>query len=169
MDVGAPSNFVRIKELFDGSHAQVSKAIKGYAYDDPSTMQALKAIKEETGYTADPHGAVGFLAAKEYLSAAPSNTHVTVLETAHPAKFLATVEEGVGEKIDIPQRLSVLSSRQKVATVLSNEYTVFKEYLLGKCSSLIFLIKFCHLPLRVFIYEVLRQLRIFTSTIVLFY
>jgi len=132
MDVGAPSNFVRIKELFDGSHAQVSKAIKGYAYDDPSTMQALKAIKEETGYTADPHGAVGFLAAKEYLSAAPSNTHVTVLETAHPAKFLATVEEGVGEKIDIPQRLSVLSSRQKVATVLSNEYTVFKEYLLGK-------------------------------------
>ncbi len=132
MDVGSPSNFVRIQELFDKSHSKMSQAIKGYAYDDAATTGELLSLYQDTGYLADPHGAVGFLAAKEYLQSHSRSTHVTVLETAHPAKFLDTVQECIGEQIAVPDRLSVLSSRQKVATPLSNEYSEFKTYMLQR-------------------------------------
>ena len=131
MDVGSPSNFTRMQALFEGSHQKMSEVIKGYSYDDAATQSELKKLYNNSNYLADPHGAVGFLAAKEYLKTAQQNTHVTVLETAHPAKFLSTVEESVGVRIPVPDRLSILSSREKVATLISNNYEDFKAHLLG--------------------------------------
>ncbi len=132
MDVGAPSNFVRIQELYQSNHNAITSDIVGYHYSDDSTTTEMADIYTQTKYVADPHGAVGFLAAKEYLKSASSDTHVTVLETAHPAKFLDTVESALDQNIDIPQRLEKLSDKQKTATGLSSRYEDFKGYLLGR-------------------------------------
>lgn len=132
MDVGAPSNFVRIQELFDHDHDQVTKTIKGYYYDDDQTRKSMVDVHKATGYIADPHGAVGFQAAKEYLAVNNGNSHITVLETAHPSKFLSTVEDTLGQKVDVPQRLSILANKKKIATQLSSRYDDFKAYLIQR-------------------------------------
>lgn len=132
MDVGAPSNFVRMQHLFNQDHATMAKHISGYAYDDETTKQEVKTIYTDHNYVADPHGAVGFLAAKQYIKEVDSKAHVTVLETAHPSKFLDTVEEIISAKVEIPSRLAKLQDKTKVAHQLGNDFGGFKEWLLGR-------------------------------------
>lgn len=129
MDVGAPSNFVRLKELFGASFEELRNHISGLAFDDKETRAAIREVKETTGYTIDPHGAVGWLAANFWRQAKPESTTIT-LETAHPAKFLDVMEEelGVGS-VDIPERLAVLADKQKVATPLDTDSSTFHQWL----------------------------------------
>ncbi|MFZ4726586.1 MAG: threonine synthase, partial [Paludibacter sp.] len=102
MDVGDPSNFARVLDLYGGSHAAISTEISGVCYNDEQIAQTLKSCYAETGYLLDPHGACGYEALKEGLDV---NETGVFMETAHPAKFLETVESIIGEKVEIPQKL----------------------------------------------------------------
>lgn len=120
MDVGAPSNFARMKHLFGDSWDAMREHISGLAFDDEETREAIRAVKEESGYVIDPHGAVGILAAQMWLQADP-DSHTIVLETAHPSKFLSTMEEELGNgSIVIPERLASLADHPKVAHPVTN-------------------------------------------------
>ncbi len=121
MDVGAPSNFVRMKDLFSDNWESMRENISGLAFDDQETRDTIKKVKQETGYTIDPHGAVGLLAAEIWQQASP-NDETIILETAHPSKFLPTMEEELGKgAIEIPERLACLAELPKVAHSVSND------------------------------------------------
>lgn len=140
MDVGNPSNFVRMIDLF-GQHegdanfnAMTWEAMKdqvmGFAYDDQATANAVKTIYQQHHYLMDPHGAVGYLALHEYQAKHP-NTLGVILETAHPAKFLDDMERILGQAIPVPERLAELADRTKEATFLGTDYAGFKAWLLS--------------------------------------
>jgi len=128
MDVGAPSNFARIMDLYCSTWNNVTQDITGYSFDDESTKQAIRVVYDEHGYTIDPHGAVGYLALKQYLQE-NNDSQGIILETAHPSKFLSTVESVLEKKIEIPARLADLANLTKEATLMNPDYNHFKEWL----------------------------------------
>ena len=128
MDVGAPSNFERILDLFDHQHDRITKHIKGYKYSDDQIRKIIKELYNSTGYILDPHGATGYEAAREYLSENDASTAV-FLETAHPAKFPEIVNEVIGKEVETPDRLKAFAAGTKVSTKMSAEYSEFREYL----------------------------------------
>ncbi|MFT3753325.1 MAG: threonine synthase [Paludibacter sp.] len=127
MDVGDPSNFARVLDLYGGSHAAISAEISGVSYNDEQIAETLKVCKSETGYLLDPHGAVGYRALQESLS---ENEIGVFLETAHPAKFLETVEGIIGEKVEIPQKLQEFMKGEKKSLPMAKDFQSFKSYLL---------------------------------------
>ena len=128
MDVGEPSNFVRILDLYNNSHAIISGKVKGYRYSDSEIKEIVKNVYVETGYLCDPHGACGFESLNEFIS---ENQIGLFLETAHPAKFKETVEEIIGTgKVILPLKLSEFLKGEKQSVVLGNNYLNFKMYLL---------------------------------------
>ena len=129
MDVGAPSNFARILDLYGGSHDAVCAEISGASYTDEQIRETLADVYRRCHYLLDPHGTCGYRALSEGLK--PGETGV-FLETAHPAKFLGTVEEIIGEKVDIPDMLQRFMQGKKRSVELSSDFTHFKRYLLGK-------------------------------------
>ncbi|MEL6986552.1 MAG: threonine synthase [Bacteroidota bacterium] len=130
MDVGNPSNFVRMMELYNYSHEAIIEDVSGAWFDDQTTEAALLELNEKYNYTIDPHGAVGYAAAKEYLKEHPDHFTV-ILETAHPSKFKPDVERILGNEIDVPERLAKLSHLEKHAVLLKNDYSLFKENILN--------------------------------------
>lgn len=129
MDVGAPSNFVRLQELFGGSLVDIQDQVSGFAFDDNETRAAIREVKNRYDYNIDPHGAVGWLAAQAWRAANPGATTIT-LETAHPAKFLDVMDEQLGKGVvEIPERLAVLAGKQKVATPLGTDAATFHQWL----------------------------------------
>ena len=130
MDVGDPSNFVRILDLFDGQHARVSSHLKGYVYSDDEIRNIIKRVFRSTGYVLDPHGATGYQAAKSFLADNPDATGV-FLETAHPAKFIETVEPLIGHPCKVPERLAAFSEREKQSIGIEKEFAGFKSYLMN--------------------------------------
>lgn len=96
MDVGAPSNFARVLDLYDNSHEAITAEISGVSYTDEEIANTLRTCKKETGYLLDPHGACGYQALKDNLQ--PKRNRY-FLETAHPAKFMETVESILNERI----------------------------------------------------------------------
>lgn len=129
MDVGAPSNFVRLQELFGGSLGEIQDKISGFAFDDEETRAAIREVKQTHGYTIDPHGAVGWLAAKAWRLANSDVTTIT-LETAHPAKFLDVMDQELGKgSVEIPERLAVLADKEKVATPIGTDTASFHQWL----------------------------------------
>jgi threonine synthase len=126
MDVGNPSNFDRLVNLF-GSWEGMASNIKGYAYSDEETRQILLTMFEQHRYILDPHGAVGYLAVREYQKNSPPSTCI-FLETAHPAKFKDVVEQQIGS-IEIPDRLQELSDKQKKSIKIPADYDVFQQWL----------------------------------------
>ena len=128
MDVGDPSNFARILELYKGSHKAVCEEISGATYTDNQIAETLKTCYRENNYLLDPHGACGYRALKEKLQA---NENGVFLETAHPAKFLETVEQIIGEKVEIPQKLQEFMKGKKESISISKEFESFKKYLLN--------------------------------------
>jgi len=129
MDVGAPSNFARMQNLFSDSWDAIRETISGIAVDDDETRTAIRDVKANTGYTIDPHGAVGYVAAKLWLEASPES-HAVILETAHPSKFLDTMEQELGvDSIQIPERLACLSKETKVATLIKADVQLVRDYL----------------------------------------
>jgi len=128
MDVGAPSNFARILDLFDHSHATISKRIKGYRYSDEEIREIINKVYQNLGYLCDPHGACGYQALVEYLC----DKQVGVfLETAHPAKFTETVEAVIGQgKVDLPEKLAVFMKGTKETKPINSSYDEFRKYLI---------------------------------------
>ncbi|NRA51449.1 MAG: threonine synthase [Phaeodactylibacter sp.] len=134
MDVGNPSNFARMLDLYytfeeRSTWNNMKASISGYAYSDKITREAVKEVHDHFDYIIDPHGAVGYLALKEYQEAFP-NTNGVILETAHPAKFLPDVESILGQEIHVPERLAVLKEREKVADLLPANFSSLKDWLL---------------------------------------
>ncbi|WP_346859834.1 threonine synthase [uncultured Draconibacterium sp.] len=129
MDVGAPSNFARILDLFDHSHKTISEKIKGYRYSDDEIRQIIDKVYQETGYLCDPHGACGFESLADFLN---ENQVGVFLETAHPAKFTETVEKVIGKgNVALPEKLAAFMKGKKQSSLLTKEYEVFKDYLLS--------------------------------------
>ena len=128
MDVGDPSNFARVLGLFNGSHEAIVSQISGVSYNDLQIAETLKACYAETGYLLDPHGACGYRALKEGLEADETGVF---LETAHPAKFLETVENIIGEKVEIPLKLQEFMKGEKKSLSLSKDFETFKSYLMN--------------------------------------
>ncbi|MCX2719939.1 threonine synthase [Lentiprolixibacter aurantiacus] len=129
MDVGNPSNFIRIMELFGNDFQQLSKILSSYSYTDSQTRNAMVQLKQTFNYIADPHGAVGYLGLKRYQEEHPDSYGI-FLETAHPIKFLDVVRETLGSELSIPPQIEMVLKRKKVALSISN-YQELKEYLLN--------------------------------------
>ncbi|MDP4269179.1 MAG: threonine synthase, partial [Bacteroidota bacterium] len=129
MDVGDPSNFARVLDLYGESWEAIKGEISGCSYDDEQIAATVAATYKETGYLLDPHGACGYKALQEQLQ--PGETGV-FLETAHPAKFLETVENIIGEKVEIPQKLQEFMKGTKQSIELGKDFAGFKGYLMGE-------------------------------------
>ena len=129
MDVGDPSNFVRIQKIYGNDFENLSQHLSGYRFTDEETRTAMQHIHSSSGYVADPHGAVGYLGLKKYLENHPDKYGI-FLETAHPVKFLTTVEETLGTKVELPQRIQDLLEKEKQSTPISN-YEDLKRFLLA--------------------------------------
>ena len=127
MDVGNPSNFARIIDLY--SYEQICALISGYRYTDEQIAEAIRRCHAETGYLLDPHGACGYQALKAALR--PGETGV-FLETAHPAKFKGTVDQILGADIEIPAKLRAFMAGQKQSIELSKDFEDFKRFLLAQ-------------------------------------
>jgi len=130
MDVGDPSNFVRIQNLYDNDFDMLSKNFSSYSFTDSETEDAMKSVYKKTGYLMDPHGAVGYLGLKKYQEQNP-NTFGIFLETAHPIKFLPIVQKTLGLTPDIPSQIKKVMGKQKEAIAIS-DYTELKSFLLRK-------------------------------------
>lgn len=133
MDVGDPSNFARMIDLFqednDGSTwNSLKKSILGYSYSDEQTSEAVKELNIQHNYLADPHGAVAYLACKEYLKA-DKDAHCIFLETAHPGKFSEVVNDILKQEMQLPSKLSKFLSLDKESLLCSNQFEDFKELL----------------------------------------
>ena len=141
MDVGNPSNFVRILEILENNFPALTKALSSYSIDDTTTKATIARVYKTNNYTLDPHGAVAFAAAEIYLanlekantsSNAQYNTNsysAIILETAHPVKFPEVVEEAIGQIIAIPDSVKFLLDKKKVSTALAANYAAFKNWM----------------------------------------
>ena len=127
MDVGNPSNFVRIQNLFNNDFKALSALFSSASYTDDQTIEAHKKIYKNTGYIADPHGAVGYLGLKKYQENNPGVTGV-FLETAHPVKFLDTVEEALEIELPIPAQIKSVIDKEKTSITIAS-YEDLKNYL----------------------------------------
>ena len=120
-----------MQALFGGSWEAMKSMISGMSFTDDQTRAAIREVKSLYDYAIDPHGAVGWLAARNWRSTHPCSATVT-LETAHPAKFPDVMEAELGQGVvEIPERLAVLAGREKVATPLPADQAVFREWLLA--------------------------------------
>ena len=129
MDVGNPSNFVRIMEIMQNNFDHLKNGLSSYSYDDIVTEATIHRIFKTNNYILDPHGAVAFLAAEEF------NKPAIILETAHPVKFPEVVERAIGETITIPESVQFLLDKQKVAIPMGANFSVFKSLMLNKVTA----------------------------------
>jgi threonine synthase len=127
MDVGNPSNFIRIQAIYNNNFETLKSNLSSYSFTDEETKQALDEIYKTTQYIADPHGAVGYLGCKAYLESNPQ-AHCVFLETAHPTKFLDVVKEVISTDIPLPPQIKAVIDKQKVATDIK-DYSEFKAFL----------------------------------------
>ncbi len=127
MDVGNPSNFIRIQELYHNDLKEFEKDFSSYSYTDTETEAAIKDIYSRTNYIAEPHGAVGYLGLKKEMAKQPDSIGV-FLETAHPIKFLDVVEPLLGLKLPIPKQIESVLGKEKIRTKIST-YQDLKDFL----------------------------------------
>ena len=126
MDVGNPSNFIRIQELFDNNLSSLKKYFSSYSFSDDETKIMMKSIHDKFNYISEPHGAIGYLGLKEY--GLKTNEFGVFLETAHPVKFLDVVEETLSVDVEIPSQIKQIMSKEKVALSIAN-YQELKFFL----------------------------------------
>jgi len=130
MDVGDPSNLVRIQELYDHSFEAALKDISPYNFSDEETRGTIADVYSRTQYILDPHGAVAYLGLSAYMK--EKNVTGIFLETAHPAKFYQTVEREIPVKVEIPQRLAKSLHLSKQSVEISNRPEDLKRFLLER-------------------------------------
>jgi threonine synthase len=129
MDVGNPSNFVRILEIFHHQFPELKSKLSSYSITDAETVETIKQVYQQEGYILDPHGAVGYLALQRYLQEHPAQKGM-VLETAHPVKFPDAVESCIGKSIEIPDAVKAIMNKEKHSTLVKADYQALKDYLL---------------------------------------
>ena len=128
MDVGDPSNFARVYDLYGGSHERITSLISGATYSDAQIRRSMAACYGATGYILDPHGACGYRALRELLREGETGVFC---ETAHPAKFKEKVDEIIGIDVEIPERLAAFMKGEKQSIGISKEFADFKTFLLN--------------------------------------
>ncbi|HAY3539412.1 threonine synthase [Elizabethkingia anophelis] len=129
MDVGNPSNFERMKDLFQEDVTKFREIISGYYFTDEETKATVQEVYKESGYLLDPHGAVAYLGLVQYQKEQQQDFNGVLLETAHPAKFIETVEESILEKIEVPEKLSAFGKKEKVATLFPVDFQLIKAFI----------------------------------------
>ena len=129
MDVGNPSNFIRILEIFHHEFPDLARNLSSYSINDEETMATIKEVYERSDYLVDPHGAVGYLSLKRFLEKHPGRKGI-FLETAHPVKFPGAVEEATSTKINMPSFLSSIMEAEKKSVKMKASYELFKNFLL---------------------------------------
>jgi threonine synthase len=129
MDVGNPSNFRRILDLYNYNVEAIRQDIASFSFNDEQTKEAINEVYQKYQYILDPHGAVGYLGIKKFMKNYSSDEEGIFLETAHPGKFIDIVQECITEEIELPKSLTECLSKEKSSTVLSKEYNDFKQFL----------------------------------------
>ncbi len=129
MDVGDPSNFVRILEMFKQNRADLKNAVSSYTISDEETKAAMKNVFEKEGYMLDPHGAVAWIALNNYLTIHKEDKGM-FLETAHPVKFYDVVEKVIGQQIALPESVQMQMKKDKKSIKLGTETELLKDFLL---------------------------------------
>ncbi|RTE53373.1 threonine synthase [Arenibacter aquaticus] len=129
MDVGDPSNFIRIRHLFEDNFDSLSNNLSSYSFTDEETKATILKLHNDYNYVADPHGAVGYLGLKKYQESHP-NTYGIFLETAHPVKFLDVVEDTIRDNIALPDSIIAVMDKTKKSVQIS-EYQELKDFLLN--------------------------------------
>jgi threonine synthase len=132
MDVGNPSNFVRMLDLFGNSREEMQDKICAIAFDDDQTRAAMRTCYHQHNYMLDPHGAIAWAAWERLKSNYAEGTPGVLLETAHPVKFSEVVAETLGITPEIPASMTEILSREKIATLLSADYDRFRDFLLSR-------------------------------------
>jgi threonine synthase len=127
MDVGNPSNFIRIRELFNNDLETLKSAFSSYSFTDDETRETMQKIYNNSSYVTDPHGAVGYLGLKKY--GLNENEFGVFLETAHPVKFLNVVESTLPVKVEIPEQIQKIMNNKKVA-IKASSYEDLKAFLM---------------------------------------
>jgi threonine synthase len=131
MDVGDPSNWVRIMNLFEGDRAEMKKILTAYTFNDVETIEAINKVYEDHQYIMCPHTAIAWLALKQWTTDNPDDNVIGVLlSTAHPCKFPDIFPEHIAEKINVPSQVLGLEGKEKLAVSLGRDFEGFKEYLL---------------------------------------
>ena len=128
MDVGDPSNFIRISKIFNNNYNIIKSNLSGFKFEDNKTKEAIKEIYKDSNFIADPHGAVGYLGLKKYLK--NHNNKIGVfMETAHPIKFIDVVENTLDIKLKLPEKIKKILKKEKRSTKIDT-YTELKDYLI---------------------------------------
>ncbi len=128
MDVGDPSNFIRVRQLYDNQFTSLQEHLSSYSFNDLETRKAMKALYENYGYIADPHGAVGYLGLRAYQEKHKDAMGI-FLETAHPIKFLDVVKETLALELPIPPQIQKVLDKEKTSLPIAS-YENLKEFLL---------------------------------------
>lgn len=131
MDVGNPSNFIRILELFNYEFKQLKNKISGYSVEDKKTLETIKKVYEKDHYLLEPHSAVAYAAMEQYLSENPGKKGF-ILGTAHPVKFPDAVEKATHKTIDLPESLESLMKKEKKSVEIQPDFAELKRFLLYK-------------------------------------
>ena len=132
MDVGDPSNWVRIMDMFGGDRNLLKKVITAYSYSDVETLDAIKQVYAENGYIMCPHTAIAWMALKNWIDGHPAGDVAGVfLSTAHPCKFPDIFPADIAAEIDIPEQVKELEGKERLFASLGNDFEGFKAYLLG--------------------------------------
>lgn len=131
MDVGDPSNFVRILELFSNDFNSLKNKISGYSIDDQKTMETITEVYNRNHYILDPHSAVAFASLEQYLKENLGKKGF-ILGTAHPVKFPDAVENAINTKIEIPQSLNTLMKKEKKTVEINADFEELSRFLLDK-------------------------------------
>jgi threonine synthase len=131
MDVGNPSNFVRLLDLYQHDFDRLSKDIIGYAFSDEETRVAMRKIFSNNKYVMDPHGAVAYLGLKKFIAEHPGKYASVFSETAHPAKFKEVVDETLNTSIAIPEELQKFLKHEKKTIEMNNDFEGFKNFLIN--------------------------------------
>ena len=129
MDVGNPSNFIRIQEIYKNNFDKLKTNLSSYSFSDDETRKALKELYDDFSYIADPHGAVGYLGCKSYLKN-NSDAHCVFLETAHPTKFLNVVEAVIKQKLELPPQIEAVMDKEQTSILVAH-YDELKAVLLN--------------------------------------
>jgi len=134
MDVGNPSNFVRMTRFFGDDWKLVKEKIAGYFFNDEQTQESMREVFGNTDYVLCPHTAIAYRGLEEYRKNSEGDFTGVFLSTAHPAKFIDLVEETLEKQIEIPERLKLLLSIEKTSIKMKPSYLEFKSFLLSKLS-----------------------------------
>ena len=133
MDVGAPSNWIRIMDLFNNNVDALKKVVTSYRFNDEETLEGIKEIDAKFNYVACPHTAIAYLAIEKFRKENPADESAAVfLSTAHACKFPDIFPQDIAAKIEIPEQVTALESKLKYADKLNADFEIFKSYLLDK-------------------------------------